>query len=124
MKKFRLFATVLMVALCAMIVSSCSDDDDDKDNEKTLIVGKWQTLDADYESILEFKSNGNCIDSYGGNGKYKIEEGKLSMMWFEEDEPEWEVWRINTLNSTSLIIQVYEDDGTLSDEIERYERIK
>ncbi len=49
MKVFRLFATVLMVALCSMVVSSCSDDDDD--NGKASIIGKWNVTDVYYQGV-------------------------------------------------------------------------
>jgi len=41
MKTFRLFASVLMVALCVTFVTSCSDDDDDE-NYPASIVGIWK----------------------------------------------------------------------------------
>lgn len=40
MKTFRLFATLLVIALCAGF-TSCSDNDDEKDNNNSPLVGTW-----------------------------------------------------------------------------------
>lgn len=42
--KFRLFAALLMVALCAGFASCSSDDDEEKQGDKTLalLVGSWE----------------------------------------------------------------------------------
>ena len=45
MKTFRLFATLLVIALCAGF-TSCSDDDEDENplvGVLVLYVGRWET---------------------------------------------------------------------------------
>ena len=126
MKNFRLFATALMVVLCATIVSSCSDDDDgNKDKEQmSLIVGKW-FYDADYygEEYV-FKSDGTweIFSDYSGSyekedgGKYWIESGVLYMESIVENET-W-IIHIKKLDSKELIF----DEGKKSDK--RFVKVK
>jgi len=47
MKNFKLFAALLVVAVCTMFVTSCSKDDNKKD--ETSIIGKWNVTDVYYQ---------------------------------------------------------------------------
>lgn len=54
MKTFRLFATLLVIALCAGF-TSCSDDDEDENP----LVGVWSyTWGGGNKEIVTFKSDG------------------------------------------------------------------
>lgn len=118
MKIFRLFATMLLVALCATFVSSCSDDDDDKDKELTsLIIGKWKFVNSDGEiddDGTEFKSNGRweeINDDYSGeldSGKFWIKSEVLYMESKIEEET-W-IYHIKKIDSKELIL----DDSEVS----------
>lgn len=46
--KFRLFATLLMVTLCAGFISCSSDNDEEKQSDKTLalLVGSWEMTET------------------------------------------------------------------------------
>ena len=122
MKTLRLLSYLLVIALSVGFVS-CSDDGDDKD--EISIVGKWKSTDND---VLEFESNGTFMYYYddGDNdegGKWKIESGKLYMMWLENDEPDWTMCEIHVLDSISLIIEEYYN-GKLDGYRMSFQRIK
>jgi hypothetical protein len=63
MKKFRLFAAFIMVALCAAVVISCDKDDDDDGNAlsgKKLTRLEWESNEGIEELIFEY-DNGKLI---------------------------------------------------------------
>lgn len=106
MKTFRFFTTVLMVALCTMGVSSCSDDGDDK--EENLLNGKWvlPTQRGNIHTHLEFKNDGTFEytstkePDYREVGIYKIEDNILSQKFSDEDD--WNKSEITELTKTVL----------------------
>ena len=127
MKNFRCFAVVL---LATMLVSfnACSSDDDEEDKKESLIVGKWKETGS--TTVLEFKSNGTFQytetddPNYEEHGKWKIEsDGKLYFLF--SDENTWWASKIHEVNSTSLVLEEYEEDNTtLSGYKDSYQRIK
>ena len=85
MKTFRLFATLLVIVLCAGF-TSCSDDDDDNP-----IVGTWRsevdnygysdsyTFNADGSGIWQEFKDGKQIDSE--SFKYSLDGDKITFTW-------------------------------------------
>lgn len=127
MKSFKCFTAILLIATMFVSFNACSDDDDDK-KEENLIVGKWKELGS--SEILEFKSNGTFEYTDSGDtnykeyGKWKIEsDGKLYFLFSDEDT--WWASKIHEVNSTSLVLEEYEEDNnTLSGDKDSYQRIK
>ncbi len=65
MKQFRLFATLLAVALCTTIVTSCSKDDDNSSNKGTAsIIGKWYVTDVYYQGTWILAKNAGNEGAY------------------------------------------------------------
>lgn len=130
MKTFRLFATLLLVALCTTFVSSCSDEDDGKNPENNLIIGKWKEMTGrNYSEFVEFKSNGTFEytntdpenEGYKEVGKYKIQENRLYQMF--SDENDWMISDIVKLNSTTLTLEELDSKGEPDGFRVNYERI-
>lgn len=80
MRTFRLFGMTLLMVLCAVSFTACSDDEDETVIEQANLIGKWQstwekihkvedgkevvTSDEAYtNALLEFKTDGTCIES-------------------------------------------------------------
>lgn len=120
MKNFRCFTAILLTATMFISFNACSDDDDnDSDKKENLIIGKWKASDTD---IIEFKANGSFEYSSTETGKWKIEGDKLYFLY--ENGSIWWVSKIHELNSTSLVLEEYEDDNTtLSGDKESYQRV-
>lgn len=56
--KFKLFATLLMVVLCAGFTSCSSDDDEEKQSDKTLslLVGSWEMTETWENTYSQYNS--------------------------------------------------------------------
>lgn len=131
MKKFRLFAMLLALALTCGFVTSCSDDDDGP-GSKSDLIGLWElTHYIDWEKVdgqiidqtdeddntlrYRFMEDGTVIeyeyDSYRGSwdhyvshGVYQYKDGKLSIAW-NDDPDDFESAKVTTLNSTTLVFE-------------------
>jgi len=129
MKNLRCFTAILLIATMFANFSCSSDDDDDK-KEENLIVGKWKVMESGYtDEIMEYKANGTfeyfyVNDGYSETGIYKIESGKLYLMWDEDDIKDWDIYKIHELNSISLMIEEYDEKGNLYGYKESFQRIK
>lgn len=131
LKKMRLLTAMLLLASVFIGFNACSDDDD-KDKEENYIIGMWDVMEkGSIGEVIEYKSNGTFEYYYteehkdeNETGKYKIESGKLYQMWDEDDVPSWSVYKIHELNSTSLVIEEYEEGDKLSGYIESFQKKK
>lgn len=131
MRNFRCFPAILLIATMFLSFNACSDDGED-DKKESLIVGKWKLIsgNGNVHTHLEFKSNGTFeytsteeLD-YEEHGKWKIESDILYML-FSDEEEDWMTNKIHLLNSMSLIIEEFNDDGSLDGESkDSYQRIK
>ena len=82
MKTFKLLGMTLLMVLCAVNFTACSDDDENDKAaiEEANLIGRWQstwekihkvengkevvTSDEAYtNALLEFKADGTCIES-------------------------------------------------------------
>ncbi|MDL2212924.1 DUF4595 domain-containing protein [Bacteroides sp. OttesenSCG-928-D19] len=96
MKTFKLFATALMVAMCAMVVTSCSDDDDNPSNgtnEKRLSKMIMRYSDREFD----------IIDLNYANGKLS------KMVWSWGDE---ETFNNSTISYSGKTVTVTEKGFT------------
>lgn len=127
MKQIKFISAMLLIATMFLGFNACSDDDDKGKEQTSSIVGKWKPMEDGYTNDrLEFKSNGtfdyyHAEDKYSEVGKYKVESGKLYQMY--SDEEDWIASKIVELNTISLVLQEFYDDGTLSNTKDSYQRI-
>lgn len=132
MKKIKLLTVVFLLSTLFVGFNACSNDDEDDGKKDQLIVGKWKrmTEEGSVHTHLEFKSNGTfeytSINEnerdYEEHGEYRIENGKLYQMFSDEDE--WIIYKIDELNSISLILRGHNSDGELDDYTINYQRVK
>ena len=133
MKTLRLFGMTLLMVLCAVNFTACSDDDE---NDKVVIeeanlIGKWQstwekihkvengkgvvTSDEAYTNGLwEFKADGTCIESrvdggYTENNRWSLKNNKLTISY---DDGYSDVLTINELTANKLVLAFEDWDST------------
>ncbi len=133
MKTLRLFGMTLLMVLCAVNFTACSDDDE---NDKVVIeeanlIGKWQstwekihkvengkevvTSDEAYTNGLwEFKADGTCIESrvdgrYTENNRWSLKNNKLTISY---DDGYSDILTINELTANKLVLAFEDWDCT------------
>lgn len=134
MKTFKLLGMTLLMVLCAVNFTACSDDENDKPViEEANLIGKWQstwekihkvengkevvTSDEAYTNGLwEFKADGTCIESYVDGGhietsRWSLKDNKLTISY---DDGYSDVLTINELTATKLVL-AFEDWDTMDD---------
>ena len=102
MRTFRLIGMTLLVVLCAVNFTACSDDEDEQTIiEQANLIGKWQstwekihkvengkevvTSDEAYtNALLEFKADGTCIESrveggYTETSRWSLKDNNLTI---------------------------------------------
>ena len=116
MKTFRLFATLLVIALCAGF-TSCSDDDDENS-----LVGTWVSIEnrnsVEYKDVMTINSDGTGSSAIYENGqidkegvenfKYTYDENSkvFTFIWEEDSYGESDVYsmRVQELTSSKLVL--------------------
>ena len=116
MKTFRLFATLLVIALCAGF-TSCSDDDDENP-----LVGTWVNIEnrnfVEYKEVMTINSDGTGSSAIYENGqidkdgvenfKYTYDENSkvFTFIWEEDSYGESDVYsmRVQELTSSKLVL--------------------
>ena len=82
MKTVRFFATLLMVAVCVMFVTSCGDDrDKDGGDLSKSIVGTWK--------ITAWESNEGTEGMIGEEFAFK--QNGFATVWGETDVAKWSI---------------------------------
>ena len=97
MKNFKLVATLLVVAVCAMFVTSCSNDDDDKNGGdlSKIIVGTWKVTSWESDeggagemigAEISFKKNG-FVDFFGDTdaAKWSIRKKGETLKYYDRN---------------------------------------
>lgn len=124
MKTFRLFGMALLMVLCAVNFTACSDDDE---NDKPVIdqanlIGKWQSTwekvhkvengkevvtsdEADTDGSWEFKADGTCIEDGKYSARWRLKDDKLTIA---EDGGFDSEYTVKELTANKLVL-VYED---------------
>lgn len=111
MKTFRLFATLLVIALCAGF-TSCSDDDDENP-----LFGTWISIytenSTEYKEVITLNSDGTGTSAYYENGqidkegvenfKYTYDEKSKILTYIWEDGDVYSV-RVTELSSSKLVL--------------------
>ncbi len=116
MKTFRLFATLLVIALCAGF-TSCSDDDDENP-----LVGTWVSIEdrnsVEYKDVMTINSDGTGSSAIYENGqidkegvenfKYTYDEKSkvFTFIWEEDSYGETDIYsmRVQELTSSKLVL--------------------
>ena len=116
MKTFRLFATLLVIVLCAGF-TSCSDDDDENP-----LVGTWVNIEnrnsVEYKDVMTINSDGTGSSAIYENGqidkegvenfKYTYDENSkvFTFIWEEDSYGESDVYsmRVQELTSSKLVL--------------------
>ncbi|RHB22239.1 lipocalin family protein [Bacteroides ovatus] len=116
MKTFRLFATLLVIALCAGF-TSCSDDDDENP-----LVGTWVNIEnrnsVEYKDVMTINSDGTGSSAIYENGqidkegvenfKYTYDEKSkvFTFIWEEDSYGETDIYsmRVQELTSSKLVL--------------------
>lgn len=138
MKTFKLLGMTLLMVLCAVNFTACSDDDE---NDKPVIeeanlIGKWQstwekihkvengkevvTSDEAYTNDLwEFKADGTCIESrvdggYTETSRWSLKGDKLTVSHNDGYDDDYTVKELTT-NKLVLAFEDWDntDDGSL-----------
>lgn len=138
MKTFKLLGMTLLMVLCAVNFTACSDDDE---NDKPVIeeanlIGKWQstwekihkvengkevvTSDEAYTNDLwEFKADGTCIESrvdggYTETSRWSLKGDKLTVSHNDGYDDDYVVKELTT-NKLVLAFEDWDntDDGSL-----------
>ena len=69
MKTLRFFGMTLLMVLCALQFTACSDDENEipssADNTLELLIGTWEGTGEEEGSSFTFKSDGTYIDQDG-----------------------------------------------------------
>lgn len=110
--KFRLFATLLMVTLCAGFISCSSDNDEEKQADKTLIllVGSWEHTSSGYTEVLTFNTdktwtgidyNSGAIKEQWGKGTYSY-NSTTKELTLNNDIFESDIVKISKITDTEL----------------------
>ena len=119
MKTFRLFATLLVIALCAGF-TSCSDDDDEN-----LLVGTWVNIEdggsVQYKEVMTINADGTGSDAIYINGqldkdgvdnfKYTYDEKSkvFTWIWEEDSDGESDVYSMHVQELTSSKLVLVDD---------------
>ena len=134
MKSLRLIGMTLLMVLCAVSFTACSDDEEEQTIiEQANLIGKWQstwekihkvengkevvTSDEAYTNGLwEFKSDGTCIESYVDGGhtetsRWSLKDNKLTISYSDGYS---DVLTINELTANKLVL-AFEDWDTMDD---------
>ena len=116
MKTFRLFATLLVIVLCAGF-TSCSDDDDENP-----LVGTWVNIEnrnsVEYKDVMTINSDGTGSSAIYENGqidkegveniKYTYDEKSkvFTFIWEEDSYGETDIYsmRVQELTSSKLVL--------------------
>ena len=116
MKTFRLFATLLVIVLCAGF-TSCSDDDDENP-----LVGTWVNIESrnsvEYKDVMTINSDGTGSSAIYENGqidkegvenfKYTYDEKSkvFTFIWEEDSYGETDIYsmRVQELTSSKLVL--------------------
>lgn len=116
MKTFRLFATLLVIALCAGF-TSCSDDDDENP-----LVGTWVNIEnrnsVEYKEVMTINSDGTGSSAIYENGqidkegvenfKYTYDEKSkvFTFIWEEDSYGETDIYsmRVQELTGSKLVL--------------------
>ena len=116
MKTFRLFATLLVIILCAGF-TSCSDDDDENP-----LVGTWVNIEnrnsVEYKDVMTINSDGTGSSAIYENGqidkegvenfKYTYDEKSkvFTFIWEEDSYGETDIYsmRVQELTSSKLVL--------------------
>ena len=116
MKTFRLFATLLVIALCAGF-TSCRDDDDENP-----LVGTWVSIEnrnsVEYKDVMTINSDGTGSSAIYENGqidkegvenfKYTYDEKSkvFTFIWEEDSYGETDIYsmRVQELTSSKLVL--------------------
>ena len=116
MKTFRLFATLLVIVLCAGF-TSCSDDDDENP-----LVGTWVNIEnrnsVEYKDVMTINSDGTGSSAIYENGqidkegvenfKYTYDEKSkvFTFIWEEDSNGETDIYsmRVQELTSSKLVL--------------------
>ena len=132
MKTFRLIGMTLLMVMLAVNFTACSDDEDEQTIiEQANLIGKWQstwekihkvengkevvTSDEAYtNALLEFKTDGTCIESYVDGGhtetsRWSLKGNKLTISY---DDGYSDVLTVNELTATKLILTFEDWDNT------------
>ena len=116
MKTFRLFATLLVIVLCAGF-TSCSDDDDENP-----LVCTWVNIEnrnsVEYKDVMTINSDGTGSSAIYENGqidkegvenfKYTYDEKSkvFTFIWEEDSYGETDIYsmRVQELTSSKLVL--------------------
>lgn len=132
MKTLRFLGMTLLMVLCTVNFTACSDDDEEKTIiEQANLIGKWQSTwekihkvengkevvisdEAYTNSLLEFKADGTCIESYADNNyketnRWSLKDNKLTISY---NDGYSDVLTINELTSNKLILAFEDWDNT------------
>lgn len=131
MRTFRLFGMTLLMVLCAVSFTTCSDDEDETVIEQANLIGKWQstwekihkvengkevvTSDEAYTNGLwEFKTDGTCIESrveggYTETSRWSLKDNKLTISY---NDGYSDVLTVNELTATKLVLAFEDWDNT------------
>ena len=131
MRTFRLFGMTLLMVLCAVSFTACSDDEDETVIEQANLIGKWQstwekihkvdngkevvTSDEAYTNGLwEFKTDGTCIESrveggYTETSRWSLKDNKLTISY---NDGYSDVLTVNELTATKLVLAFEDWDNT------------
>jgi hypothetical protein len=71
MKKFRIYASILIVAVSLSVLTSCEKENSE---DSSLIIGTWEN-DQDW-GICIFYSNGTCVLD-GADADYEYKDGMI-----------------------------------------------
>ena len=95
MRTFRLFGMTLLMVLCAVSFTACSDDEDETVIEQANLIGKWQST---WEKI------------------HKVEDGKEVVTsdeaYISYDDGYSDVLTVNELTATKLVLAFEDWDNT------------
>ena len=120
MKTFRLFATLLVIALCAGF-TSCSDDEDDENP----LVGTWVSIEnrnsVEYKDVITINSDGTGSSAIYENGqidkdgvdnfRYTYDENSkvFTWIWEEDSDGESDVYSMHVRELTSSKLVLVDD---------------
>ena len=119
MKTFRLFATLLVIALCAGF-TSCSDDDDENP-----LVGTWVSIEnrnsVEYKDVMTINSDGTGSSAIYENGqidkegvenfKYTYDENSkvFTFIWEEDSDGYIDIYSMHVKELTSSKLVLVDD---------------